>query len=67
MHGQAGWHGLVDAGQEATELDGPVAVGQVGDDLARGHVQGGVQVVVPWRVSSWVACCGVLGSSAAPA
>ena len=44
MHTKLGWNGLVDAGQKAAELDGAVPAGQIGDHLARGHIQGGVQV-----------------------
>ena len=34
----------VDQVQELPELDGPVAVGHVGDDLPRGHVECGVEI-----------------------
>jgi hypothetical protein len=44
VHGKLGWDGVVDAGQKAAELDGAVPAGQIGDHLARGHIQGGVQV-----------------------
>ena len=44
VHLQLGGDLGVDAGQEPLELDGAVAGGQLGDDLAGGDVQGGVQV-----------------------
>ena len=37
-------HAAVDQVQEPAELLGPVALGHVGDDLTRSHVEGGVEV-----------------------
>ena len=37
-------NGAVDEVQEPSELDGPVAIGHVGDDLARGDVEGHVEI-----------------------
>jgi hypothetical protein len=47
MHGELGGDLLVDAGQEAFELHCAVARGQLGDDVARRHVQRCVQVGGP--------------------
>jgi hypothetical protein len=53
VHTKLGRNSVVDAGQKAAELDGAVSFGQIGDDLARGDVQGGVQVGDAWRTYSW--------------
>ena len=37
-------HRAIDQVQEPPELDGPVALGHVGDDVPRGHVERGVEV-----------------------
>jgi hypothetical protein len=47
LHDQPGRHRLVDAGEKPLELDGAVAGGHLGDDVAGGHVERGVQVGDP--------------------
>jgi len=44
VHPKVDWHPAIELDQEALELDGAVVGGQLGDDLGRGDVQGGVQV-----------------------